>query len=269
LEEQSRRPKPVSSELWLEAQGPPGIFAIFQEDRGEGYLFAYDTHTKKVLGQVQVYRKQRGLSVRRGDIRVMWSRDNSKCGIAIMGQMRAIIDVLQKRERCVPVESEFNTGIIDTEWLRDFDDYVDETGFLRSRRRYWGEMVRRHSGSEPMPEQTSLPETNFTVYEKGQGNSFGIFEDDGETGYLYIYEPSNGKILQHLHLYDRSPYIDVSPQDVHVTWSSDHTKCGVIIWDQMRGIIDVKAGREGRVWIESRQTPGIGEQSWLAGFQLT
>jgi len=38
------------------------------------------------------------------------------------------------------------------------------------------------------------------------------------------------------------------------------------IWGKMRGIIDLASGGEGRVWMENRDTPGIGDQKWLAGF---
>ena len=49
-------------------------------------------------------------------------------------------------------------------------------------------------------------------------------------------------------------------------WSEDGTKCGVAIWDKMRGIIDVASDREGRVWLENRDTPGIADREWLKGF---
>ncbi len=96
----------------------------------------------------------------------------------------------------------------------------------------------------------------------------GVFEDDGETGYLYIYKPETGEILRHLHLYDRSEEVNVTADDVRVLWSADLNKCGVVIWGKMRGIIDLKTEQEGRVWLENRKTPGIGDRNWLAGFDV-
>lgn len=96
----------------------------------------------------------------------------------------------------------------------------------------------------------------------------GVFEDDGETGYLYIYKPETGEILRHLHLYDRSAEVDVREEDVRVVWSDDLNKCGVVIWGKMRGIIDLRNGQEGRVWLENRRTPGIGDPNWLVGFDI-
>jgi hypothetical protein len=58
----------------------------------------------------------------------------------------------------------------------------------------------------------------------------------------------------------------VVPEDVRVVWSQDLQKCGVIIWNQFRGVIDLANDREGRVWLEDRNTPGIGDAMWLDGF---
>lgn len=100
----------------------------------------------------------------------------------------------------------------------------------------------------------------------GPSGVFGVFEDDGETGYLYIYEPKGRGVLNHLHIYDRSSKVGVKEQDVEVAWSGDCKKCGVRIWGKMRGIIDLASKREGRVWLENRETPGISDPEWLRGF---
>jgi len=100
----------------------------------------------------------------------------------------------------------------------------------------------------------------------GPPGLFGVFEDDGRTGYLYLYEPDGRGIVTHLGIYDRSPDLNVSEEDVEVEWSTDLSKCGVRIWGQMRGIIDLALKREGRVLLENRNTPGIGDSEWLDGF---
>jgi len=40
-----------------------------------------------------------------------------------------------------------------------------------------------------MDHQHSPQEQGFIVEAEGPNGIFGVFEDDGETGYLYIYEP--------------------------------------------------------------------------------
>ena len=39
-------------------------------------------------------------------------------------------------------------------------------------------------------------------------------------------------------------------------------------YGQMRGIIDLRKRREGRAWLENRDTPGINDPQWLRGFEL-
>lgn len=39
-------------------------------------------------------------------------------------------------------------------------------------------------------------------------------------------------------------------------------------WGKMRGIINVAKGQEAGVWLESRNTPGIGDAEWLKGFRF-
>jgi hypothetical protein len=114
-------------------------------------------------------------------------------------------------------------------------------------------------------DQESIQPGGFIKEAEGPMGVFCVFEDDGETGYLYIYKP-NGGIVRHLHVYDRSILLPIGEQDVRVEWSVDLTKCGVFIWDKMRGIIYLASEREGRVWLENRDTPGIGDLEWLKGF---
>ena len=103
----------------------------------------------------------------------------------------------------------------------------------------------------------------------GPPGLFGVFEDDGETGYLYLSEPGGREVFSHLHIYDRTPDLSVHEHDVRVVWSEDLSKVGVqIIWGVMRGIINLATGQEGRVWLENRDTPGIGDAEWLKGFRL-
>jgi hypothetical protein len=94
-----------------------------------------------------------------------------------------------------------------------------------------------------------------------------IFEDDGETGYLYVFDASNGMILQYLQIYDDAQNLTVGSGDVQVIWSKDYSKCGVLIWHKMRGIVDCARKKEGRVKLENRDTHGIDDMEWLQGFE--
>lgn len=117
-------------------------------------------------------------------------------------------------------------------------------------------------------ESGSASPIGFVREAVGLPGVFGIFEDDGDTGYLYLYEPSGREVFQHLHIYDRTPDLAVRDQDVTVLWSQDFSKIGVLIWGKMRGIVNLTTGQESRVWLESRDTPGIVDAEWLTGFRL-
>lgn len=95
-----------------------------------------------------------------------------------------------------------------------------------------------------------------------------FFEDDGESGYLYVSDRRKNEIIRHLQIYTNSAALGVRDADVQVVWSSDGKKCGVLIWGGMRGVIDLEKGREGRVLLESRATPPIGDSEWLSGFEI-
>jgi hypothetical protein len=82
-----------------------------------------------------------------------------------------------------------------------------------------------------MEHEHQTEEQGFIVEAKGPNGVFGVFEDDGETGYLYIYEPE-----QHLHIYDRRtlPAL-LEKTDVSVDW--DGNKCMVAIHGSHQGTI--------------------------------
>jgi hypothetical protein len=181
--------------------------------------------------------------------------------------MRGIIDLSIQREICTPLDKRSSPAISEPEWLKGFDSYMDDEQFFRARQRYWKRYIEQQQpGVRANPEEQTPIETNFIKKAKGPGNLFGVFEDDGTTGYLYLYDSAERDVLRHLHIYDGSKRLGAAPEDVAVVWDHNNQKCGVAIWRKMRGIIDFEKGTEGRVWLQDRNTPGIGDQDWLNGF---
>jgi hypothetical protein len=92
-----------------------------------------------------------------------------------------------------------------------------------------------------MDDQDQPDDQGFIVEAQGPDGVFGVFEDDGETGYLYIYEPEGAGIIQHLHIYDRSKLpAALEETDVSVDWEGN--KCSVAIQGLHRGTIETKRG---------------------------
>jgi hypothetical protein len=108
--------------------------------------------------------------------------------------------------------------------------------------------------------------SEFIIETQGPPGIFGVFEDEGETGYLYVYEPDGRGIFGHLQIYVRSDRIQPNESDVSVLWSSDQKKCGVIIWGGMRGIIDLKNDRQVVSPLEDRNSAPIIDEEWMRGF---
>jgi hypothetical protein len=93
-----------------------------------------------------------------------------------------------------------------------------------------------------------------------------FFEDDGETGYLYVSDKKLRKVVRHLQIYNNAGAIRPSQNDISVVWSDDGKKCGVRIFHGMRGIIDMEKGIEARAKMIDRSSPPISDLEWLKGF---
>src|SRR5215467_4382928 len=116
---------------------------------------------------------------------------------------------------------------------------MEQNEFVSARQRYWQEMVKRYSNVEPRPEEEAPVETNVICFLQGPTPLFAVFEDDGVTGYLYLYNSEEQRVTRYLHLYDDAGELSVNPGDVRLLWSNDHSKCAVAIWGELRGIIDL------------------------------
>ena len=145
-------------------------------------------------------------------------------------------------------------GIRTEQGLEGFD--AEE--FIRARQRCWKETLKRfHPETDTLDERLTPIETNFIVAAKGDSGHLAVFEDEGDTGYLYLYASREKKVLRYVHVYDRSEKLDIDSRDVEVKWSRNRSKCGVMILGEMRAIMNVEGGVETRIWLEEKNTPGI------------
>src|SRR4051812_13193995 len=85
-----------------------------------------------------------------------------------------------------------------------------------------------------------------------------FFGEDDETGYLYV--GKGKKIIEHLQIYNvGNNERDIREQDVQVIRSKDGNKFGVVIWKELRGVIDIKNKSA------HKDTRGIADPDWLKG----
>lgn len=250
-----------------DTDGPESFVSFFEEERGKGNLYVSDQKGDRIVKHLQIYDDSRALlRPEEADVQVFWSTDGTRCGVAIWGKMWGIVDIVNGHEIHASLENRSSSPIADFLWLKGFERYLDQEQFIRARQRYWKERIKEQESVEPLPEERTPIQTNFVVYERGHNRTFAVFEDDGESGYLYLYGPVEQTILRFLHVYDRNQELNVAREDVQVLWSESGLKCGVVIWARMRGIIDLTKDDPGRVWLKNRSTPGIDDPEWLSGF---
>jgi hypothetical protein len=257
-------------ELMLERFRSDGLAAVFHEDDGEGYFFLYKPAGREVLQQVQLYALPTVPPIREEDVEIFWSRDEKTAGISVWGRLRAILDVSGRDPEVCQIKTPDSLTIQAPDKASLFPEYLDRKIFLEARKRYWKNALIQARPDLPVSDQpTSLLETSFLIVAlDSHRERAAVFEDEGETGYLYVYSVGAATVQRHVHVYDRSDALQIVRNSVDVLWSTDESKCGVRIWGQMRGIIDLRTRREGRAWLENRDTPGINEAEWLRGFEL-
>ena len=108
---------------------------------------------------------------------------------------------------------------------------------------------------------------NFIV-DAGNGQGlFGFFEDDGETGYFYLYEPNGRGVIDHLRVYQKSRNFEVQENDVKVVWSANNEKCGVTVWGHFYGIFDLSRNKKISSVLENPDSAPIVDQNFLEGFE--
>ncbi|NOS83781.1 MAG: DUF2251 domain-containing protein [Ignavibacteria bacterium] len=74
------------------------------------------------------------------------------------------------------------------------------------------------------------------------------FEDNGETGYMYIHTVNKngeqGEILDHLWIYNRILPPILTCKEVFILWKEDSLKAGLIVDSECWGIFDLKSQRK-------------------------
>ena len=124
-----------------------------------------------------------------------------------------------------------------------------------------------HENNQNIVDDGSKRETLIVINEEEPEGYAGVFEDDGITGYLYVHDTNKGKIIKHLQIYNEAETLALKKEEIGVIWSEDWTKCGVVIFGGIRGIIDLKNNFEARVFMTDRNTPPVGDEEWLTGFE--
>lgn len=86
----------------------------------------------------------------------------------------------------------------------------------------------------------------------------GVFEDDGETGYLYSYSPSERKVYWDLIIYQREPEVlEPAESEVKLIFDNKFKTLGVYVWGKLRGYITLPNVKRERLQFSSSEDAGI------------
>jgi len=216
----------------VDSPGPGYLSAVFEDEGGTGYLYLYDRRAERILLDLPIYGESFSAGVDERDVTVVWSSDGTKCGVSVLRKMRGVIDVTNNSKARASIESEGVDASFAGPWLEGFDL------------------------------------SGFVVYDYYDNGLVGFFEDDVDTGYLYVYDTATKSVVKDLQVYTRVPHLGVLRNDIEILWSGDGEKCAVAIWGGIRGIIDLRRDLEGRILLESQDTPSIVDPDWISGFDL-
>jgi hypothetical protein len=114
-----------------------------------------------------------------------------------------------------------------------------------------------------MTKETQISSGLLLASDSPDGKWAGVVEDDGSTGYFYLYRHDKG--IQDSILLYHSAAVPLSESDIQVYWSRDSRKCGVAVRGKYRAIIDVVSRQKLSRFMESIQTAGIRDKGWLLG----
>ncbi len=106
----------------------------------------------------------------------------------------------------------------------------------------------------------------FIVLAEGAPPYTAFFEQDDETGYLYISDGS--KVISDLHIYNRERGINLSEDDVRVVWNESCDRAAVVIGGRIRGVLGL-TGDCYRPPMHSLESEGVSKEEWLIGFQTS
>lgn len=142
--------------------------------------------------------------------------------------------------------------------------------FVSARKRYWQLEAKTATESASQPNSETAPiveeDSNFVLYAPGLGEIYGVFEDSGKTGWFYLYDAKQRKILKAAHIYDRAK-VAVGEDVVDMGWAEDGSACGLAVWGEFRAFLGASTDFELRKPVLSADEPGIPAGDWPRGFE--
>jgi len=94
-----------------------GFHYFFEQDDATGYLYVGTEH--EITHHLHVYNRSAAFSVKEKDVRVQLSEDGSRCGVFILGKLRAVLGFNGDGYR--PANTMLGEGVTEPDWTTGFD----------------------------------------------------------------------------------------------------------------------------------------------------
>jgi hypothetical protein len=141
--------------------------------------------------------------------------------------------------------------------------------FARARKLYWQQEAKSPGSDVTLPKFAEVPpgedDNNFVLYSSGPNGIFAVFEDSVETGWFYLYQACERKILKCTHVYNRVN-VAVEEDVVDIGWAEDGSACGLAVWGEFRAFLGASTDLELRKPVMSAEESGIPADDWPRGF---
>lgn len=143
--------------------------------------------------------------------------------------------------------------------------------FVRARKSYWQPGVRTvgNGGMAPNAEGTSLVRdgSDFMLYSAGPRGMFAVFEDFGQSGWFYLYDAGQQKILKSAYIYNRAN-VTAEEDVIDIGWATDDSACGLALWGEFRAFLGISNNIHIEKPLTNPEETGIPPAKWPAGFEL-
>ncbi|MGB8474208.1 MAG: DUF2251 domain-containing protein [Candidatus Acidiferrum sp.] len=108
-------------------------------------------------------------------------------------------------------------------------------------------------------------DSSFVLYSDGPDGIYAVFEDFNESGWFYLYDAKQRKIVKAAHIYDRAK-VAVDEDVVDIGWAVDGSACGLAVWGDFRAFLGVSNDLQLRKPVMDSEERGIPAGEWPAGF---
>ena len=143
--------------------------------------------------------------------------------------------------------------------------------FVRARQAYWHPRVQpSHDGAHtPDSEATSLVAdgSDFMLYSGGPHGIFAVFEDFGGSGWFYLYDSREQKIVKSAYIYSRAT-VAVEEDVIDIGWAADDSCAGLAVWGEFRAFLGVSNDVHIEMPVTHANEDGVPSAKWPAGFAV-